>query len=609
MTREKSIAIVAIATFILCCMLSHSCANTTTPPSGGPKDTIPPVLLKVTPDVNTTGFPTIGGTVTLLFNEYTVVKNQQDIYLSPPVKKKPKSKIKGKNLIIMLQDTLREDQTYTLDFGQALADNNEGNLAPRMVYTFSTGDVIDSMYVTGKLIDCKTLMPVASALVALYSDHSDSACFLSYPDAASKTDEWGFFSIRNIRPLEYRVIAFTDKDGDSKYNPDEDNVAFMDSVFTPDAVVRDSIFELGFFDMKDTLLCQLRQPMMELSMFKELQTRQYLQNSGRPSEKVGFLKFSAADVQINSLDFMGIDKDDVALQFNPTHDSLTFWITSRYKLDDSLMVRVNYMKTDSTGVLAPFEENLSLAIDKPESTGTAATPTPATAKRTTNEPQQPDTVFNLKVSATGDMVEQNGITLETEFPIVEMMLDSIALTETNPKNQISSKKIDFSRDTTDIRKFILTPDCKLLVGYTYEVSIPQGTFTNMYGLPNKAEKVKFELPNDDNLSSIKLIMKNVDSRYIIELTNEKGDKCYRKYFIDNDCSLMFPYLKGGDDALFSIRITQDRNRNGIFDTGNLLERRQPEKVLKFEFSPGEYTVQLPEKADIEQDIDIKKMFR
>ena len=580
---------------IICCSLfSRSCANTTTPPGGGPKDTIPPVLLKVTPEQYTTNFPLTKGKVTLVFDEYTVIKNNSDIFLSPPTKKKPTSAVKGKGIVVTMQDTLLPDRIYTIDFGQALADNNEGNPAPRYVYTFSTGDVIDSMYFTGKVLDCQTLKPVAKMLVAAYTDLSDSACFNVYPDAASRTDDRGFFTLRNIKPAEYRIIAFTDEDGDSKYNPDADNVAFLDTLFTPVAVVNDSIYELKGFNMKDTADCLKREAMITLSAFKELQSIQYLQNYGRLNEKFGYLKFSAANVDIRNLEFYGIDSSDVLLQYNPSRDSLNFWITSRHRLDDSLLVRINYMKTDSTGVLAETSEAVAMGM-----------PTDTVILKKIKEHEK-DTTFKVKITSNNETVEQEGITLETEDPVIGFLLDSLTFTETNPKNQTEEKQVKFIRDTADIRRFIIRPDCTLSVGYDYKLIIPQGTFTNMYGLPNAREEIKIALPNDENLSSLTLTVSGVDMRYIVELLDEKMAQTLRKFTIDGNSSLLCPYLKAGK---YAIRVTQDRNGNGIFDVGNLLERRQPEKVKVFTFENGEQVIELLERTELEQEINLKELFK
>ena len=133
-------------------LLPNSCANTKAAPSGGLKDTLPPVLVKVVPQQNDTAFPRTKGKVTFYFNEYTVVKTANEIFLSPPQKKKPVTKVSGRNIIVSFPDTLNENQTYTLDLGNGLADNNEGNVFPRFVYTFSTGNVIDSMFITGSVM-------------------------------------------------------------------------------------------------------------------------------------------------------------------------------------------------------------------------------------------------------------------------------------------------------------------------------------------------------------------------------------------------------------------------------------------------------------------------
>lgn len=606
----------AILLFAACCILSRSCANTTTPPQGGPKDTIPPVLLQATPPENSTKVPTFGSKILLLFDEYTVVKNAQGIMLSPPTKRRPVAKVKGKNIVVTLPDTLRENQTYTIDFGQSLADNNEGNPAPRYVYAFSTGDVVDSLYLTGSLMDSQTLKPVKDALVAIYTDLSDSACFKTVPDAVTKTDDWGFFSIRNIRPDSFMVYAFTDGDSDYKYDPDADQVAFNDSIFIPSAVVRDSntVFEFRNFNMKDTLKCKARKAMINLLMFKELQSIQYLQNSGRKTEKSGFLKFSAADVQINTLKFMGIDSSAVIIQYSPLRDSIDFWINVDYRLEDSLMIKLNYMKTDSTGTLSPYDEDLSLAVMKQPETETPV----QTGNRNTGKDKEnsngkkqgkpvKDTVFNIKETVANETVEDEGFYIESDLPIINVITDSIKFTETNPKGQVSEKKYKFWQDSLFVRRYHFLPDEKITKGYDYTVTFPQGTFTNLDRLPNALKEVKFKIPQDENLCSITLSLKDVTGHFIVELVDEKGSNVLRKFLVSEDKEVKIPYLKAGK---YMVRLTKDANGNGFADTGNLLKRKQPE-IAKF-YSKGDDTdsqmLVLEEGFDIEQEINVKSVF-
>lgn len=587
---------IALALFVAACIGSHSCANTTTAPSGGPKDTLPPVLIKLTPESGTTNFPTTGGKITLQYNEYTVVKTATDILLSPPTRRRPQAKIKGKNIVVTLPDTLRADQTYTIDFGQALADNNEGNLAPRLVYAFSTGETLDSLYFTGTVINSQTLAPVKGALVAAYIDQSDSVCFNQRPDAAVKTDDWGYFVLRNLSDTLYQIFVYSDTDADYKYNPDEDEVGFLDSLYRPTHVVNDSVPELHAFDMKDTLHCSARESMINLVTFKELQTVQYLQNSVRTSERQGYLKFSAANVQIDQLEFVGIPDSSVILQYNVTRDSIDFWINTSYRLDDSLLIRLNYLKTDSTGQLSPCEENLSLAIKKTED-----------SKQQSKDPKQkPDTTFTLVVSAKDETVEQVGVSIESALPMIHVQRDTIQLFETNPKGQKSEKSFRFEQDSNEIRRYVIKPDFDLIKGYDYELKIPAGTFVNLDKLPNAEAGAKFKVPQGENLSQLEVQLTGVEDRYIVELTDEKGSRVFRTYHVEQAGALLFPYLQAGR---YMIRITCDKNRNGYADTGNLLARKQPEVVRFYESQPGNKILEIPESAEIEQTIDLKAMFQ
>ena len=245
---------IPIALVLAGSIFSHSCANTTTPPSGGPKDTIPPVIRKIIPEDGTVFVPAHRTKLEFGFNEYVVVKDVQSIYLSPPQEKAPKYRIKGKSVIVYFENDLDSNKTYTLDLTNAIADNNEGNMFPGYTLTFSTGSRIDSMMMTGTVLDCNTLMPVKGATVMLYAYQGDSTFvndtlkvptdslpYLRRPDAAVKTDDWGYFCLRNIRDTLYRLYALMDENRNNKYDPDNDKVAFLDTVIRPMVKVNDSL--------------------------------------------------------------------------------------------------------------------------------------------------------------------------------------------------------------------------------------------------------------------------------------------------------------------------------------------------------------------------------
>ncbi|MCF0167822.1 MAG: Ig-like domain-containing protein [Bacteroidales bacterium] len=657
MKRQLSAASFILAT-VLCCLISKSCANTTTPPSGGLKDTLPPVLIAINPSNRTTEFPLEGGEIRLRFDEYTVVKDQKQIYVSPPGKRKPIVKSKGKDLVVTLRDTLIENTTYTIDFGNGLADNNEGNIAPRIVYTFSTGTEIDSLYFTGTVYDCQKLTPVKNALVAIYptvpdslfslrdsiwavsdsikayaksirpvfdstetnidstlfipSDslnhiadsiwktgyslfaNPDSACILSYPAAAAMTDDWGFFSIRAVKSIPYQMFVFSDEDGNSKYDPGSGTVGFLDTLFTPHKVIQDSIYELKSFDMKDTLLCQARESDLSLYLFTEIYTKQAIKGKGRINKKLGYITFSAQEAQINSFQIMGVDSTKILRQFNASKDSMNFWIASDQHLDDSLMVSIDYLKTDPvSGKLENTHETFSVAMSKEDR-----------AKANTKEGREKaaaDTTLNLTVDIKPENVEQDGITFKFDSPVASMVLDSVRLISTNPKNQSDTVAFRWTQDTTDIRIYNLQMEQDYQPGYKYVLEFPAKTFIDIYGRHTNQFTNEFQLPNTDKTGSVTLNVKGVKQRYIIELVNADRTKSFRSFTVTEDCSLYFPYLTAGE---YTFRITEDNNGNGQFDTGNIGKRLQPERVILYKLPDGSEKFTLEEQTDIEQDLKL-----
>lgn len=186
--------------------------------------------------------------------------------------------MRGKTVIVYFEEDLLPNTTYTLDLTGAIADNNEGNMFPGFTTVFSTGDSIDSMYITGLVQDCNTLMPIKGATVMLYKDQRDSAVFLERPVAAVKTDDWGYFALQNIQDTVFRVYAIVDGNGNNIYDPDEDRIAFLDTLFRPVNVVNDSVAELKKFDMKDTVACQSRKAELRLNVFRERPSKQMLMN-------------------------------------------------------------------------------------------------------------------------------------------------------------------------------------------------------------------------------------------------------------------------------------------------------------------------------------------
>lgn len=586
---------VPVAMIIGTMMFSPSCANTTTPPSGGPKDTIPPVITELYPVPGAVGVPVEKTQLKMTFNEYVVVKDAKSLYLSPPMEKAPKYKIKGKSVIVYFEEPLDSNRTYTLDVTNALADNNEGNMYPGYTMVFSTGNTIDSMLVTGIVQDCNTLKPLKGATVMLYKDHADSAIFLHRPDAAVKTDEWGFFCLRNIQDTVYRMYAIIDENNNNKYEAETEKIAFIDSLIRPVVVVNDSLPEVLKYDMKDTVHCLARKQEYELNVFKEITSKQLIENKERVGDRTAYITFMSPYAQVDSIWIKGVPDDKLITQFNLIRDSLEIWVNDPAPQPDTLFLNVKYMKTDTLGMLNSFVEEIKLA-----------NPKKGVAKTSRKDIKHEDTTAVYTVTAEPETVEQYGFVFEFKYPVVETAFDSLTFRYLNPKQQEFKESYTVVQDSLNLRKYILRPDVEMLPGYEYFLKVPHRKFKDINGYYNDSTEVKVVLPNDDKLSSISLVLSNVENKYIIDLLNEKRDKVLRQYIIDKNTVLDFPYLKAGK---YSIRITEDLNGNNLVDTGNLLEHKMPEKVRFYKLEDGTFLIDIPEMTELEQSIDIKEMFR
>lgn len=587
---------IPVSVILATMIFSHSCANTTTPPSGGPKDTIPPVITEIYPALSAMNVPVSKTKLMLKFNEYVTIKDAKSLFLSPPLEKAPKYKLKGKAVIISFESDLDSNKTYTLDVTNAIADNNEGNMFPGFTLVFSTGATVDSMVVTGIVQDCNNLQPIKGATVMLYKDQADSAIFLKRPDAAVKTDAWGFFCLRNIQDTVYRLYALIDENNNNKYDPDAEKVAFVDTVIRPVMMVSDSLPEIIKYDMTDTVGCLARRQEYELNIFREKPSMQMIVNKERVGDRTAYLTFMAPYAQVDSLWIKGVPQEKIITQFNILQDSLEIWVNDPKPQPDTFFVNVKYMKTDTLGMLNSFTEELKLVNPNRKVFG----------KSSKKDIKHEDTTAVVTIEAKPETVEQYGFVMEFKYPVVESAFDSLTFYYLNPKQEETVGKYTVVQDSLNLRKYVVRPADKMLPGYEYFLKVPHRKFKDINGFYNDSTQVKVTLPNDDKLSTMNLVLSNVNNKYIVDLLNEKRNSVLRSYIIDSDQTLVFPYLKAGK---YSIRITEDLNRNGIVDTGILLEHKQPEKVRFYKLEDGTFLIDIPEMMELEQNIDVAEMFK
>ena len=586
-------------------IFSKSCANTSTPPEGGPKDTIPPVIVEVVPANNALNHPRDKrhSSVSFEFNEYVALNNPNSyIFLSPPQTKPPTAKIKGKRVVVSFEEPLDSNKTYSLSLGEAIKDNNEGNPFPPYTHSFSTGSHIDSLFVSGNIVEASTMLPMSNITVLFHTDPSDSAIFKVLPKAAAKSDLWGYFTVRNL-PADtvYRVFAIEDLNNNCLYDPDQERVAFLDTLVLPSSVMRDSLPELLSFNMTDTAACLSRPAQLSLSMFKEVSQRQILRAKERVSRRQMYLKFSAPYPQIDSIIIDGIPDEKLIKEYNYYKDSIVIWINDQGPVADTLRMRLTYMKTDdSLNILVPQTDTIRMVRPKAK----------MVENRWGEMVEEVDTLAAYEVDATPENIDQNGIIITFESPMIVTPFDSITIMAKNTREQVSPAQFTVEQDTANIKKFTLRLAEKLTPGFEYTLRIPDSVFMDIDGIYCDSLVKKITLPQDESLSSLTVEASNVHEKYLVELVDEKRTKVFRSYQIDTVSVLEFPYLKAGK---YSIRITEDKNGNGQVDTGSLLDKKQPEKVMMFRFNESmgnnAYILELPERTELIQTIDIGEMFK
>lgn len=581
------------------CLHTSSCANTSGAPTGGPKDSIPPVIIAAIPDTNSRNVPTVKTQIVLTFNEYVQLKEaNKNIFLSPPQQKAPKTKIKGKSVVITFPEDLDSNRTYALNFGSSLADNNEGNPIENYVYSFSTGNTLDSMLISGTILDNETLLPVKGVSVALYEQPTDSCMMNSLPSAISRSDDWGYFCVRNLKPVPYAIYAFKDEIANHKYDSGTEMVGFLDSMETPTTVMHPGLPQMGMYSMKDTVECLARPSEYTIYMFKERTTLQYITNYKMFSKRGAYIKFNSQDAIIEKFEIEGVDNDKILKQFNQTNDSLVFWMNTNIKERDTLTLNIRYHKTDTLGKNVPTDEVLKF--------------TPPIEKEEEKKPQKDKDgrtirkdLLEFTLKADPKFIEQDGYVFEFKEPLIEARFDTISLVSSTPKGVKNQEKFTVIQDSMNICRYTLKPETPFVVGNDYILKIPEKVFMDVNNFTNDSLENKIILPTSDNASSMTLEMSNVNARYIVELVSEKRDKVYRKFIITNDCVLLFPYL---DKGKYSVRITEDKNSNELLDPGSILDKRQPEMVRLYTLPDGETVITIEERTDLIQSIDVRELF-
>ena len=573
----------------------YSCANIGNP-SGGPIDKTPPIFMRSNPTPNAVNVK--DRKIEIFFDEIVTLKDPSTkIIVSPAQTEMPRMSALGRKVTVELVDSLLPNTTYTIDFSNSIQDNNEGNAIDNFAFAFSTGSVIDSMRVSGYVLDSRTLEPMQSVVVGLQSNLADSAFHKEKLQRVALTNDRGQFTIRNVSPGSYHIFALKDLDRDYKFgNPTED-IAFLDSIIVPSIGSREAA-DTVYNDLNeiDTIMRATRPAYFPndilLSMFNEDRKSQYLANNLRVDSTRISLTFAAASDTLPSLSIVG--RNDVpdqwyTLERSQTNDTLTYWIRPPHLVSaDTLMVATTYLRTDTASNLSWGTDTLKFTFQRQK----------AKKKKKNEETDYLEQIrfMELHPLANGTQEVYAPLLLQTGTPIERYSREAFHL-QRKLQNDTTFypaeiKSIALRDSTLNRRDLMLKVDWE--PGAAYTLAVDSLAMTDIYGLQTKPLKVDFNVRKMEEYGNIVFNIPAVRDSAIVELL-DGTEKIVLRAPVKSHRAELLNLLPGK----YYARLFIDRNGNGKYDTGNYDMHLQPEETVYY---PG--AINLKKNWDVEQTWDI-----
>lgn len=576
-------------------LLCTACANRGGGPQGGPRDTIPPAVVKEQPLSGTLNFQ--GKKVEIHFDEYIQLDDiQKNVLISPPQQRPPEVKAFGKTLSVVFMEDLLDSTTYTIDFGAAICDYNEKTPLRDYVFSFSTGDYIDSLGIEGLVINAEDLNPVSGVVVGIHSNPEDSALSTLPFTRITRSDDDGYFVIHNIRNGAYRLYALNDVSRDYLYQPGE-ALAFCDTILTPyldivaehdtlwrdtigiDIATGDTLFTRQIDTIRTHEVRYYEPHDLVLWYFTEDKQRHYFRGVYREEQHAFTLIFATpqdsqptiramrpSETDSTRSDSMWVNwLDYTLLQASPNLDTLTYWLTDSVAISqDSIYMQMTYLVSDSLYNLVQQTDTILVVYRRPRMSQKA---------REAQERKKRERKLELKTNASSKFEIYDTLRIYSAFPLDSVHTEMIHL----------AHKVDTVLTPVPIR--IMEKDsirmqtcviAKLEPAESYVLEIDSAACRDIYGICNDAVKANIKLKSADEYANILVRMAQYDPRARIQLLSEK-DVVLRELPALPD-GTKFEYLA---PTTYYLRLYLDLNGDGHWTTGDWLTRRQPEPVYYF----------------------------
>ncbi|MBO5187626.1 MAG: Ig-like domain-containing protein [Prevotella sp.] len=577
-------------------------------PDGGWYDDTPPRVIYTSPADKSTGAR--GNKVIIAFDEFIKLEDAYNkVIISPPQIEPPDIKAAGKRIIVTLKDTLKDNTTYTIDFSDAISDNNEGNPMGSYTYSFSTGERIDTFEVAGNVLNAADHEPVKGMLVGLYDDLSDTAFTTRPMIRVSRTDGSGRFVIKGVAPGTYRIYALQDADGDYVYSQKSEMLAFSHTTFEPsckpdirqDTVWRDSLRIDSIIRVPYT---HYYPDNITLMAFTAPQTDRYLLKTERADHRKIGMFFTAGSDTLPGVRGLNFDSSNAfVVETSEKRDTLYYWLRDTALINrDTLEMELTYMMTDSTGLLVNNVDTIR------------AIPKMSYEKRQKEYEREFE-----KWQKEQEKAKKKGEPYDSVMP-VPTLIPAIQI----PPGMAPDKKITFEMpvplarcDTAAVHlyskidtlwyrsRFELRPVNGRLRSYEliaewrpgteYSLEIDSAAFEDIYGTVSVPIKKGIRvLSNDDFGTLLVNVSGTSDTTLTVELLNSSGNVVKQARVIDGTAE--FYYIAEGK---YYLRAFADDNGNGVWDTGDYHADRQPEAVY---YNPKE--IECKAKWDITRDWNI-----
>lgn len=531
---------IIILSSLLFTLLLQQCANMVTP-SGGPKDTLPPVVTEAIPENHSVNFNS--KKIEITFDEYITLENaKQQVLVSPPLNEKPDIKLVNKTVVIRFKEALKSNTTYTINFGDAIKDLHEGNAFKNYIYSFSTGEILDTLAISGQLLSANDKKPIEDALVTLYygdSEGLDSLPLTSTPHFITKANKEGYFVFNGLPDKKFQVFAIKDVNANSYFDLPNEQVAFLDTLVTAPA----SNLSLYMFTEEDTT-----QMLLEKKLVAEGQLRFVFRQP-------------AQNVTIETPEILP-DSFNIVKVHSANFDTINWYFTPNVK--DSLWVQMKYdtIINDSTRYSLIFKNK----------------------KGKTEMLKASDNLAN------GCILPESMLTLSFTEPIIDFQLtDSvlfIAGTDT------LTEKPEFEQ--VDEFGFLYSLKNQLETDKEYSISIPDSTIFSIKGHANSAINLKFRQAKDEDFGNIFITVVPPEAvpQVVVQLLNAKGSVVDTQIVTEKK-ELEFWYLAPGK---YKLKAILDTDANGKWSTGNYHRHFLPETII-------EYKDELDLKAGWDIDLD------